>query len=206
MTIPNTTLFLLLVLLPGFISLLIDRGFVYRPGDTVFDKLIRATFYTFIIHIVYTMIMREFTPWDFNTDKSKLTIEFTNRLGVILLFGIAVLLGCIVGWLKTNDIYMRLARRCKLTNLTARSSIWQDVFIDKRRSYVVINLKDGRRINGWPEYYSNQFVKGPVIFLSNAKWIFKEDEKEGEIEIPNPGILINSDEIQFIQFYKPKEE
>jgi len=201
-SIPVTTIYIILILLPGFASSIIDRTLAFRPNETNFDKLIRAVFYTFIVHVIYGLTMGDFSPWIISNQNGNTIITVVHKCGLLYLFIIAIVIGCIAGILKTHDFHMKVARKLSISNRTSRSSLWQDVFSDKKGTYVFIHLKDGRRINGWPEYYNDSFAIGPVVFLSKAKWI----TNDSEIDIPNPGIMINSDEIQFIQFYIPTED
>jgi hypothetical protein len=64
---------------------------------------------------------------------------------------------------------MKLARGLRISRKTARSSVWFDVFYDIR-THIIINFENGRRIYGWPMYYSND-PKNPYIFLFKPAWI-----------------------------------
>jgi hypothetical protein len=100
---------------------------------------------------------------------------------------------------------MVLLRIFRLTNKTSRDSLWLDIFNDKYRiqneghgAYVKVYLKDGKILYGWPEYFSDQFIDGPVLFLSKACWLGEDGEPL--IEIPNPGIMIMGSQIENIEF------
>jgi hypothetical protein len=81
--------------------------------------------------------------------------------------------------------------------------IFQDKYSEGIGPYVIVFLKDGRRIYGWPEYYANEWSNGPILFLSKAGWLYSDGGQEKEIEIPDPGILICGSQIMHIQFYGP---
>ena len=117
----------------------------------------------------------------------------------LLLFsvGIASILGaCIV-----NDWHMKFARLLRLTKKTARSSVWIDVFYDINR-HVIINFKNGRRIFGWPKYFSDDPEK-EYIFLHHPAWIVQEDGKSKYIRLNIEGVLITpGQKIESIEFLK----
>ena len=102
-----------------------------------------------------------------------------------------------------------------MTKRTARGSLWLYVFHEKYSlskdfkekreivgAYLIIEMKDGRRVYGWPEYFSDDFNEGPVLFLTRACWLLDDNK---EIDIPYPGIMIMGSEIQSIQFYIRQE-
>ena len=82
--------------------------------------------------------------------------------------------------------------------LKSHAYVWFDIFTDKK-TYIIINFENGRRLYGWPEYYSdNPEDKSP--FLCQAAWI---DKEEKHIELDNKGILITPNEkIDTIEFLK----
>ncbi|MBC8205056.1 MAG: hypothetical protein H8E87_06065 [FCB group bacterium] len=97
----------------------------------------------------------------------------------------------------------------------ARGSLWLDVFHEKYSlskdfkeredivgAYLVVEMNDGRRVYGWPEYFSDEFKEGPVLFLTRARWLLEDNEK---LDIPYPGIMIMGSEIKSIQFYFQQE-
>ncbi len=122
-TIPGTTIYIILILLPGFLSLLVDRTLVYRPQENNLDKLIRAVVFTFFIHAVYSFFFRSFTPWQISLADNILSISVSNQLGLLILILISIFIGFCTGVVKNKDWLMRILRKLKLTNRTARSSI-----------------------------------------------------------------------------------
>jgi hypothetical protein len=66
-----------------------------------------------------------------------------------------------------------------------------------------VNLKDERRLYGWPMYYSDDPQEG-FIYLYQPSWI---DDKENKlIECNTHGMLIQFDKIDFIEFIKDESE
>ena len=74
------------------------------------------------------------------------------------------------------------------TQRTTRSSVWSDVF-HERRGVVLVELGDGRRVMGWIQHYSDD-PKESSLFLEKAAWI---DDAGENIEIQGGGILITKE-------------
>ena len=83
----------------------------------------------------------------------------------------------------------------RLTHRTARDNTWIDIFFDQRR-YVEVTLTDGRRLFGWPLYYSSHPEEG-LLYLQDPAWI-----DNGEyVDLNAHGILLTSkDRIESIVF------
>ena len=96
---------------------------------------------------------------------------------------------------------MRALRFLKVTNRTSRETAWDDVFTNADR-YITVHLHDGRRLTGWPMYYSNSPDEG-FVYLYNPAWINEKNEYE---ETLVHGTLINKENIDFIEFLKKDNE
>lgn len=214
-SIPNSfsAVYALLLLLPGFITLFVERTISYQPGETGGVFVAKALVYSFVNYTLFSITGLTLISWtitEVSTQAKRIAISPTG-LNTLILLVISIVIGLCIGLFKTKDWHMKFARKVGLTRRTSRASIWLDIFHDKYRKkndndgtketegpYVSVFLKDGRRIYGWPEYFSDEYNDGPVLFLTDAAWI---SDDENEIEIPYPGILINGSQIEYIQFY-----
>ena len=200
-------LYVLLILLPGFVTLIIERAMFFRPDEGSFDKVAKALFYSLCNYALFSL-----------TTLNLLSGSETNckpdTAGIIVIFIISTLLGVIIGAVKTNDLHMSILRWLRLTRRTCRSSIWLDLFVDlypigvpptSAHPNVLVFLRGGRKLHGLPRYYSDHFHDGPVLFLRDAQWIL-DDEEESTIDIPNPGVLLNGAEIKYLQLFTPGEQ
>ena len=77
-----------------------------------------------------------------------------------------------VGTSITHDLHMKVLRRIGVTFRTARDNTWLDIFSDQER-YIEVNFTDGRRLFGWPLYYSNHPEEG-LLYVYDAAWIDDE--------------------------------
>lgn len=186
---------ILIFLIPGFISATILNALVVRKAKTELGRIIEALILSMLIYTIYSLISGV-SPVTLNQIEKSIVYSYDSKsflwLGVLSL-GIPAILSLLI----TNDLHMKLARFLWISRRTARSSVWFDVFYDIRK-HIIINLEDGRRIYGWPLYYSND-PESPYIFLSKPSWV----QEERFIDLDIEGILITPEEkIESIEFLK----
>ncbi len=186
---------ILIFLIPGFVSAMILNALIVRKEKKELARIIEALIFSMLIYTIYSLISGT-SPVTLNQVEKSVIYSYDGRsflwLGVLSL-GIPTILSFLV----TNDLHMKLARKLLISRKTARSSVWFDVFSDIRK-HIIINFEDGRRIYGWPQYYSNH-PENPYIFLYKPSWIKEEKFMDSDIE----GILITPQEkIESIEFLK----
>ncbi len=110
----------------------------------------------------------------------------------------AIAIGILVSYFANNDQFHALARKIGITTETSYPSEWFGAFRKntKNGDYVVLHLKDGRRLYGWPSDWPSEPENGH-FGLTEASWIV--DGKNYDI----PGvraIMINSQDVQWVEF------
>ncbi|MFH1859834.1 MAG: DUF6338 family protein [bacterium] len=184
---------ILIFLIPGFIAATIFNVLVVRKERKEFEKIIEALIFSMLIYTIYSLVSGS-SPVALNQIKGTITYSYNSNsflcLG-LLSIGIPVILSFLI----TNDWHMKLARGLRVSRKTARSSVWFDVFCDIRKP-IIINFENGRRIYGWPKYYSDE-PETPYIFLLKPAWI-----QEGKyVDLNVKGILITPEQkIESIEF------
>ncbi|NQS98547.1 MAG: hypothetical protein HQ591_08840 [candidate division Zixibacteria bacterium] len=213
-------LYILLILLPGFITLIIEKSLAHQKESPGVITIAKALLYSFLNYTIFTLLNRPLIYGTIFKNDEGLT-QYTinaNWSDSLILLTSSIVLGVLIGLFKTKDWHMRFFRWVGITRRTARSSIWLDIFHDKYSRkriikeqdeditgcYVYVILKDERIIYGWPEYFSDDFNDGPALFISKAMWL--DEDEELSVEIPYPGILIMGSEIQYIQFHMKQED
>jgi hypothetical protein len=125
-----------------------------------------------------------------------LTVGY-DGVSMLLLLLFAVGLPLLIAASINNDLHLRLARALRITRRTGKSSVWFDAF-HKHPTDVVIDFADGRRLFGWPTFYSDD-PSTPYIYLERPHWIVKSRFVDAGVS----GILITPEEkIEFISFLK----
>jgi hypothetical protein len=183
----------LVFLLPGFVSAGIVALLVIRKPAEPFSRVIEAFIFTMINLALFTSL------------KSLLTRipglkvsghDFFTSGNLTIMTLCAVLVGVAWSFEANNQFIFRLLRKLKITSRTTKPSVWIDVLSDTR-SYVVVHLKDGRRIYGWLLRYSDD-ASERAIFLEEATWLTEEGTALND---PPVSILLDKDsEIAFVEF------
>lgn len=200
-TLPHEfeALSVMLVLLPGFLCARIVQALCVRPKQSEADKVIESLIYSFIIYVSFVCFFGSSLPVRVEVKdedhKKSYSIEVERKpLGELATLSVA--LGLLLGVNNTKDWSGSLLRKATLTQRTTRSSVWNDVF-HERRGVVQVGLYDGRRVMGWAQHYSDDPMEGS-LFLQNAAWINAEDEL---VPIDGPGILITKGcKIEYVEF------
>ncbi|ACO33364.1 MULTISPECIES: DUF6338 family protein [Acidobacterium] len=178
-----------LVLLPGFSCAFLVQHIVVRPKQTELDKVVEALLLSFILYLVTSPFFHYSLPlrWTATTQQHFTTYEFQLSWPYIFwLFLGAVLLALLYGANVNHDWLLKLLRKCKITEKTARSSIWNDAFQDIKNTYVLVGLEDGRSVIGYLRYYSDE-QEDASLLLEDAAWLDRDGEQQ---PIQGPGILL----------------
>ncbi len=190
---------ILLVLLPGFCSAYVVQQLCVRRKQTELDKVVEALIFSFLLFLATLPLFGYVLPMSWHSVATKDGIAYTiafNPRCLWMLFLMAITAGAAYAVIINRDLAMRIFRRIGFTERTARYSIWNDVFQDIPRSYLQVELSDGRIVVGYLRYYSDD-PEESSIFLEDAAWLTEKDE----IPIDGPGILLTKEsKIVFISF------
>jgi hypothetical protein len=191
---------ILLVLLPGFCTAYVIQQFCVRRKQTELDKVVEALLFSFLLFLVTLPFFGYVLPVSWHpvvgTDGTEYTIALNVRY-LWTLFLLSIAAGAIYAININRDLALKFFRRVGLTERTARYSIWNDVFQDVPRSYLQVEISDGRIVVGYLRYYSDD-PEESSIFLEDAAWLTDEGD---QIPIDGPGILLTKEsKIVFISF------
>ena len=194
MNISGEALAVFLLLMPGFLSWAVLNAIVVRQTKDRVGSIIEALVSSFVIYAILTPFGR--SPVDLETTSAGTYRPIVTPELLLYAMGLAVGLALLLGFLITNDCHMKLLRKINVTASTARINTWLDIFIDQRR-YVVVTFADGRRLFGWPEYYSNDTTEG-LLYVSDPARIGEDDEYT-DLDVHGM-LLTNKDRIDSIVF------
>ena len=184
---------ILIFLIPGFIAAVILDALVVRMEKKELGKIIEALIFSMIIYTIYSSISGK-SPISLSKIEGSTTLVYDSK-SFLWLALLGLFIPLLLSFFITNDLHMKLARKLRITRKTARTSVWFDVFSDLNK-YIIINFENGRRIYGWPMYYSSK-PENPYIFLFKPAWIQEDEFVDLNIE----GILITPEQkIESIEF------
>jgi hypothetical protein len=191
---------ILLILLPGFAAAYIVQMLALRGPQTDFDKVIESCLYSVLIYACFVFFTHGFLPFDILAAKAPAT-EATilwHRKALLGLGCITVIVALLAA-VYVNYDGNRIFRRLKVTERTARRSIWNDIFQGEasNNQLVQVELEGNRSLMGVLTYYSDA-AEDCSLFVEQARWI----AADGTIEVvPGLGVLLTkSSNIKSISF------
>ena len=108
----------------------------------------------------------------------------------------AILIALITAWSVNHDVAHKLLRRIGVTKETSYPSEWYSAFYRYNECYVVLHLKDGRRLYGWPQEWPGNPEQGHFI-IAEGEWLVEDDRQ------PMTGvsvILIPGQDVNMVEF------
>ena len=189
---PGTTeaLGVFLLLLPGFSCAYIVQRLAVRPRQTELDKVIEALLFSFVLYLITSPFFNYSLPMTWRQKASAGTEQYTFLLNwpyLAILAALALALGILYSANLNRDWLLWLLRKLRVTQRTARNSIWNDAFQDIPSSFVLVQLSGDRSVIGFLRYYSDE-PEDASLFLEDAAWIV--DEEGTQEVIDGPGILL----------------
>ncbi len=194
----STELFTILkFLLPGFLTAWIFHAFTAYPKPSQFERVVQALIFTIFIQLMIFIVQSisffighyyTFGHWD---DKSTTITSYIS----------SITLGLIFSFYANNDKFHNLLRQLKITKQSSYHCEWYGAFHDREKCRVVLNLKDGNRIYGWPYEWPSDPSKGHLV-LTEAAWI----DGDEYIDLPQvDAIMFRVDDIKWVEFIIHKE-
>lgn len=183
-------------LAPGFVAAWVLFALTADRKLSDFQRVVQALIFSVFIKLATTafagllfLLSNFISIGEWSSD-----VEFF--WSVIFALGFGVLLSWL---LKTDRLYGFLRVR-RITSQTSRPSVWYSCFCDHPETYVVLQLVDERRIQGWPSEWPSIPGEGHIR-LDRAVWLEVHDSVQKEIPLPEGDfILINSSEIKWVEF------
>ena len=187
---------LLQYLLPGFLSAWIFYGLTSfeKPGQ--FERIIQALIFTLMIQLSVWIILGILVST--NSDHNWWVIR-RDQIVLIASIMVATIIGLVAAYFANTDKLHWLVRKCGISKETSYPSEWFGAFLTKK-TYVVLHLKDGRAIYGWPKEWPPSPHKGHFL-LEQALWIQQgEQGVDQESRESLSSILLWAQDIQMVEF------
>lgn len=186
---------ILQALLPGFLAMVVFYllADAKKPGQ--FEQVIQALICTGLIKILVDGIAviafwigQRFTlgAWSEN-------VATSWAVGLAIVFGLAL------AYFSRHDVLYKFARKI---GLTAKASVgeWRYAFLRFPDRGVVLSLKDGRRLMGYPLAWPAEPESGHFV-MEFPTWVVDEEL------VPQDGVtylLIANSDVQWVEFLEPQ--
>ncbi|WP_407074550.1 DUF6338 family protein [Novilysobacter luteus] len=195
--LPSDAIELLAFLLPGFAAAWLFYGLTSHAKPSQFERVVQALIFTFVIQAFLPLLrwaligfgsVLAFAPWS----------KESELLGSLFL---AVILGGLIAYCTNNDLFHRRLRSFGFTSRTSHPSEWFCAFTE-HVTYIILHLKDGRRLYGWPKEWPIDPQRGQ-FYIQVPSWI---DDDGNPIDLTQlDGILVNVQDVEWVEFLRYEE-
>jgi hypothetical protein len=190
---------LLLYLTPGFLTAWIFFGLTAYPRSSPFERIVQALVFTAIVQTIVIVIR-----WAVVAIGRNYFVlgTWTDNVGVVWSFLIALALGLGVARCANWDLVHQQLRKYGFTANTSYPSEWFSAF--KRKDlFIILNLRCGRRIHGWPEEWPDHPDSGQFV-LSHSEWLLKDKSRIPLLQAEC--LVIPAAQVSYVEFMKPESE
>jgi hypothetical protein len=198
---------LLQYLLPGFLVAWIYFGLTSHQKPLQFERVVQALI--FALFVRFMVIGERKVAISIGEWRSIGHWDSEGELFASLVTAIA--LGLMFSYLMNSDRLHGLLRKFNLSSRSSHPSEWCTAF-DTKKAYVVVHMKDERRLYGWPHIWPSDPTKGHLLIVQGS-WLrdCSEDDGVGDRSEVAPEsdreILIDVADVKWVEFVvNPEEE
>lgn len=186
---------ILQALLPGFLAMVVFYWLADAKKPGQFEQVIQALICTGLIKILVDGIaVIAFWVGQWGTLGS-----WTENVATSWAIALAIGFGLALAYFSRHDVLYKFARK---VGLTAKASVgeWRYAFLRFPDRGVVLSLKDGRRLMGYPLAWPAEPESGHFV-MEFPTWVV------GEELVPQDGVtylLIANSDVQWVEFLEPQ--
>ncbi len=200
---------LLLLFIPGFITLRIKEEFSFEKKHNKFDSVMYSVLYSFVIGIVYYAIqslINYFSP----IQGTFLDQKTAKQIFYLL---ISLILGYLLVRLHETKVFNKLEKKFN-NHYSHKPSVWVSAMENKEGAWATVTLKNGMIYMGKLIAYSSDIdFEGKALILSNYRFCIKNEKQISDpahycIEIENKDsdddkVYLNGNDIISVEILKP---
>jgi hypothetical protein len=192
----KSALGLLQFLLPGFAAAWVFYGLSSHPKPSQFERVVEALIFTMFVQAAVA-IERRALFWI--GDRWRYLGIWDSDANLVNSVILGLVIGIAAAWLSHTDHCHAIARRLGITTRASFPSEWFHAFHGTKR-YVILHLKDERRLLGYPRVWPSDPKCGHFL-LSRSSWLPSEYETstyraESEIDC----VVVNVDDVYWVEF------
>ena len=188
----NEVISVLAFLLPGLVATVVFYSLTAYSRPNEFGHIVQA--------LAFTVAAQAFT-WIFLTLASLTWDVDSWPSGTETVFSVlsAIVLALVVAWFVNHDLAHTFLRLINITKETSYPSEWYSAFHRYDECFVVLHLKGGRRLYGWPQEWPSQPGVGHFIIAEGEWLVDNESQPLDGVSI----ILIPGEEVEMVEFMEP---
>lgn len=184
-------------LLPGFVAATVFYSFTAYPKPNEFGQVVHALAFTMVGQLIASSIQLLATALGAQG-------AWHASLQIIVPTLSAVAFALIAAYLSNKDLTHKAFRLIGLTRETANPA-WYSSFANNDDCYVVLHLKDGRHLFGWPEEWPSR-PEQDHFRITGAFWM---DDDNPDPHYGNKreiyAIIVDVSDVETVEFIKPSD-
>jgi hypothetical protein len=176
---------------PGFISLKAYELLVPRGSKDSAQQIIDAVAYSSINYAILLWPIYEIERGSLRMSWPRIYVLFY----VLVLFVAPVIWACLLKWVRTTRFVQET-----LPHPTGKS--WDYVFSQRKRYWMIVTLKDGKKIGGL--YGTESFASStpePAQLYLQEHWVVNDDGGFERQRVDTAGIIILSADILTVELF-----
>jgi Family of unknown function (DUF6338) len=182
---------LLSYLLPGFLVAWLFYALTSHQKPAQLERVIQALIFTLVVN---GLVVLEKTALLWLGHSFSLG-EWTKDSELIASIATAIAFGLLTVYCTNTDVLHKWLRDRNLSKQSSHPTEWCTTFA-LHKSYVVLEMKDGRRLYGWPQIWPSNFEKGH-LYITEAAWMHGAEPVEMPID---SGVLVPVTDVQHVEF------
>lgn len=182
-------------LLPGFVAAAVFYSLTSHPRPGDLDKIVQA--------LVFTMVGRAVGQgMEFAASALGYETEWAEEWDIAASVAIAVAVALIAAWAANKDWLHAALRKIGVTKESSHPSEWYTSFVINDLNYVILSLRDGRRLYGWPEQWPSRPDFGHFR-VTEARW-FSGDVPIAGLDVDE--VIVPASEVVLVEFLNKIQE
>ena len=186
-------------LLPGFVTAWVFYGLTSHPKTSSFERVVQALIFTaigqaIVLPLGFALLL--LGDWCGALGTWNESSKFVNSVIV------ALLLGHFLAWGANSNWYHEKLNKLGITSRTSRPNSWFSAFHGNQR-YVLLHLKNERRLQGWPNEWPDDPAKGHFL-IEEPAWIL--DDNTVQEVITDEAILIDAADVEMVEILRMEDE
>jgi hypothetical protein len=187
------TLGLINLLLTGFLAAWVFYALTSYARPDKFERVIQALIFT-----LFTQPLSYLVQWSLLAAGGwKSVAPWTKESETLVAAVSGVVVGAVFSFYANNDKIHRVLRLVGLTRESSFPSEWFGAFLNGV-TYVVLHLKDERRIYGWLMEWPSEPGKGHFQLVQTAWLIDNQEVEMTGVE----SVLIGAEDVKLVEFMK----
>lgn len=157
----------MLALLPGSLGIIFFELIATKRKRDVIVRVTGALAFTLIGHLGADAALTLLQSIPSLKIAALVSVWWPEKLAVVT--AISAISGLVLGVLESRGVLYWVLEKLKLTKRTGAADVWSQMLLRGDGFWVEVVFKDGKRLVGWPEYFSEE-PDNRQIFLAKACW------------------------------------